>query len=63
MLQIKLLVVNFGKVKIVYRELQDSFYKYITEKGFNLERGQVGNSEHVSIETLKKLTDFNEIDT
>ena len=32
------------------------------EKGFKLERGQANNSEHISIETLKKLTGFNEID-
>ena len=53
---------EFWKGKDSYRELQDSFYKYITEKGFNLERGQSNRSEHVSIETLKKLTGFNEID-
>lgn len=32
------------------------------EKEFNLKRGQANNSEHVSIEALKKLTGFNEID-
>ena len=54
---------EFWKGKDSYRELQDNFYKYITDKGFNLERGQAGNAEHVSIETLKKLTNFNEINT
>ncbi len=34
----------------------------MNEYGFKLERGQANNSEHVSIETLKKLTCFNEID-
>lgn len=54
---------EFLKGKDSYRELQDNFYKYITDKGFILERGQAGNTEHVSIETLKNLTDFNEINT
>lgn len=53
---------EFWKGKDSYRELQDSFYKYITEKGFKLERGQLNSSEHVSIKTLKKLTGFNEMD-
>lgn len=53
---------EFWKGKDSYRQLQDAFYKHMIEKGFKLERGQANNSEHVSIETLKKLTGFNEID-
>ena len=53
---------EFWKGKDSYRQLQDAFYNHMIEHGFKLERGQSNNSEHVSIETLKKLTNFNEID-
>ena len=53
---------EFWKGKDSYRELQNAFYSHMIEHGFKLERGQANNSEHVSIETLKKLTGFNEID-
>lgn len=53
---------EFWKGKDSYRQLQDAFYTHMIEHGFKLERGQANNSEHVSIETLKKLTGFNEID-
>lgn len=52
---------EFWKGKDSYRELQNAFYTHMIEHGFKLERGQPNNSEHVSIETLKKLTGFNEI--
>lgn len=53
---------EFWKGKDSYRQLQDAFYTHMIEHRFKLERGQANNSEHVSIETLKKLTGFNEID-
>ena len=53
---------EFWKGKDSYRELQDAFYNHMIEHRFKLERGQANNSEYVSIETLKKLTGFNEID-
>ena len=53
---------EFWKGKDSYRDLQNAFYTHMTEHGFKLERGQANNSEHISIETLKKLTGFNEID-
>lgn len=54
---------EFWKGKDSYRVLQDAFYNHMIGKGFKLERGQANNSEHISIETLKKLTDFNEINS
>lgn len=53
---------EFWKGKDSYKQLQDAFYTHMIEHGFKLERGQANNSEHVSIETLKKLTGFNKID-
>ena len=35
-------------------EKQDAFYKYITDNGFDLERGQSKGAKHINIETLKK---------
>ena len=50
----KYLQVNFGKVKIVIRIYKINFYKYITEKGFNLERGKENtNREHISTDDMK----------
>ncbi len=48
--------------KLIKEELKNAFYTHMIEHEFKLERGQANNSEHVSIETLKKLTGFNEID-
>lgn len=59
---VKVACSEFWKGKDSYRQLQDAFYSHMIEHGFKLERGQANNSEHVSIETLKKLTGFNEID-
>ena len=50
---------EFWKGKDSYKKLQNQFYKYITEKGFNLERGKENtNREHISIDDMKKLTNF-----
>lgn len=44
-----------------YRQLQNAFHKYITSKGFDLERGlpvEETGAKHEKIEDLKKLTNF-----
>ena len=50
---------EFWKGKDSYKKLQNHFYKYITEKGFNLERGKENKDrEHISTDDMKKLTNF-----
>lgn len=52
---------EYWKGKDSYRQLQDNFYKYITEHGFDLERGKANNTEHLKIETLKQVTGYENI--
>lgn len=52
---------EYWKGKDSYRELQDNFHKYITEHGFNLERGKQRKVEHLSTEKLKQITDYENI--
>ena len=52
---------EFWKGKDSYKRLQDDFYSYITNAGFNLERGKESNIEHLSTEKLKEITDYNNI--
>ncbi len=52
---------EYWKGKDSYRQLQDSFYKYITDNGFNLERGKQQKVEHLSTEKLKQITDYDNI--
>jgi len=57
----KLACSEFWKVKYSYRQLQDAFYKYMVENGFDLQRGlpkEDTNREHYSIEEYKKITNF-----
>ncbi len=49
---------EFWKGKESYRILQDKFYKYVTDNGFDLERGNTKDTEHIPIEKLKKITNF-----
>lgn len=52
---------DFWKGKNSYRDLQDNFYKYISSKGFKLERGQaseVTQREHLSVGEYKEITNF-----
>ena len=50
---------EFWKGKDSYKKLQDNFYKYITEKGFDLERGKLNESNpHRQMKDLKQLTNF-----
>ena len=50
---------DFWRGKDSYKKLQDSFYKYITEKGFELERGKEDTGRtHLSDKDMKNLTNF-----
>ena len=49
---------EFWKGKDSYKKLQNQFYKYITEKGFDLERGNPSERVHLSVEDYKKITNF-----
>ena len=53
---------EFWKGKDSYKKLQNQFYKYITEKGFDLERGKENTDrEHIATDDMKKLTNFYDI--
>lgn len=57
----KLACSEFWKAKDSYRQLQDAFYKYMVESGFNLQRGlpkEETNRQHYSVEEYKKITNF-----
>lgn len=52
---------DFWKGRDSYKQLQNAFHKYITSKGFDLERGlpvEETGAKHEKIEDLKKLTNF-----
>ena len=52
---------DFWKGIDSYRQLQNAFFKYITSKGFKLERGlavEETGAKHEKIENLKKITNF-----
>ena len=38
--------------------MQDRFYNYVVNNGFDLERGNTKDNEHIPIEKLKKVTNF-----
>ena len=52
---------EYWKGKDSYRELQNNFHKYVIEHGFNLERGKANNTQHLKIETLKQITNYENI--
>lgn len=52
---------EYWKGKDSYRILQDNFYKYVIENGFDLERGKSRRIEHLSTEKLKQITDYDNI--
>lgn len=52
---------EYWKGKDSYKKLQDSFYKYIVENGFDLERGKEREVEHLSTEKLKQITNYENI--
>ena len=49
---------EFWKGKNSYKILQDNFYRYMTRAGFDLERGETDKNEHIPIEKLKVVTNF-----
>ena len=50
---------EFWKGKSSYKKLQDEFHKYITIKGFDLERGKENiDRKHLDTDNMKKLTNF-----
>lgn len=49
---------EFWKAKNSYRDLQDTFYSYIKNNNFNLERGTPSEKEHLSIEKYKEVTNY-----
>lgn len=49
---------EFWKGKNSYKKLQDNFYSYMTKAGFELERGDTKENEHIDIERLKTLTNY-----
>lgn len=49
---------EYWKGKDSYKKLQDNFYNYMTRSGFDLERGNTKDNEHINIEHLKKITDY-----
>lgn len=52
---------QYWKGKDSYRQLQDNFHKYIIEHGFDLERGNIKENAHIPIETLKQITNYDNI--
>ena len=52
---------DFWRGRDSYRQLQNDFHKYVTSKGFELDRGlpvEETGAKHEKIEDLKKLTNF-----
>ena len=57
----KLCCRDFWKGRNSYRDLQNAYFKHISEKGFKLERGElveVTNREHYSVQEYKRITNF-----
>ena len=49
---------EYWKGKDSYKKLQDNFYSYMIKSGFNLERGNAIDNQHIPIEKLKKITNY-----
>ena len=52
---------DFWKGRNSYRQFQDSFFKHVKSKGFDLERGlyvEETNREHMSVEKFKQVTNY-----
>lgn len=52
---------DFWIGKNSYRDLQNAYFKHISEKGFELERGElveVTNRQHYSVQEFKQITNF-----
>lgn len=52
---------EYWKGKDSYKRLQDNFYEYIAKNGFDLERGNNREIEHLSTEKLKQITNYDNI--
>ncbi len=52
---------EYWKGKDSYRQLQDNFYQYVIENNFDLERGKATNTKHLDIQTLKQITNYENI--
>ena len=52
---------QYWKGKDSYRQLQDKFYSYMIENGFDLERGNTKDNTHIPIEALKQITNYENI--
>ena len=57
----KLACSEYWKGKDSYKQLQDNFYKYITNNVFDLERGKEREIEHLTTEKLKQITNYDNI--
>ena len=49
---------EFWKEKDSYIQLQNAFYSYVTQNGFNLERGKSSSKEHLSMKDYKEITNY-----
>ncbi|MBQ2836250.1 MAG: plasmid recombination protein [Clostridia bacterium] len=52
---------DFWEGRDSYRKLQNAYYEYVTQKGFELERGlpkEETNREHYTIQEFKNITNF-----
>ena len=49
---------EFWQGKNSYKVLQNNFYKYMTRAGFELSRGETEKNEHIPIEKLKVITNY-----
>ena len=49
---------EFCQGKNSYKVLQNNFYKYMTRAGFKLSRGETEKNEHIPIEKLKVITNY-----
>ena len=57
----KICAKDFWKGRDSYRKLQNDYHKYVTSKGFDLERGlpvEETGAKNLKIEELKKITNF-----
>jgi len=57
----KLACSEFWKGKDSYKQLQDSFYQYMTDSNFELERGKETEREHLTVEELKTVSNYEKI--
>ena len=49
---------EYWKGKDSYKRLQDNFYAYMIKSGFDLERGNTKDNQHIPIKKLKQITNY-----